>query len=223
MMEKSIMEISNYFAFDQNTPGIRKKFKKGEIIFNEDSPSTGLYFLISGIVKIYSLDDCGKEIILRLAGPGDILGYHFIFNSNVNQNSAKVISNSDFHYVEKKTLLGLNRSDNLIFDYIIGKIGQELLVYQDKSIDLVRKNVRERLASFFCYMAKHHSEVTNDKVKITVQLSREEIASMIGTANETAIRFISEFKEIGLIEEIDRSFKILEMDKMIKLAKPSYV
>ena len=57
----------------------------------------------------------------------------------------------------------------------------------------------------------------------TVQLSREEIASMIGTANETAIRFISEFKEIGLIEEIDRSFKILEMDKMIKLAKPSYV
>ncbi len=217
------MEISNHFAFDQNTPGTRRRYKKGEIIFSEDSPTTGLYFLISGIVKVYSLDECGKEIILRLAGPGDILGHHFIFNFNVNQNSAKVISNSDFHFIEKKTLLGMQRHDNHVFDYIIAKIGQELLTYQDKSIDLIKKNVRERLASFFCYMAKHHSETTNNKVKIIVQLSREEIASMIGTANETAIRFISEFKEIGLIEEVDRSFKIIDMDKMIKLAGPSHV
>lgn len=217
------METSNDFAFDQNTPGFKKKYKKGDIIYHEDTPSNGLYFVISGIIKVYNLDDNGKEIILRLAGPGDILGHHFIFHRYENQNSAKVISNSVCHYIEKKTLLEMNRLDNLNFDYIIAKIGEELLTYQDKSIDLVRKNVRERLASFFCYMAKHHSEIINNKISIKVQLSREEIASMIGTANETAIRFISEFKEIGLIEEIDRSFKIIEMDKMIKLARTSHI
>jgi CRP-like cAMP-binding protein len=67
-------------------------------------------------------------------------------------------------------------------------------------------------------MVKNHSDIKNDKIRIKVQLTREEIASMIGTANETAIRFISEFKDLGLVEEVDRHFHILEKDKIDKLA-----
>ncbi len=213
------MEVSsNNLSFDLNIPGQKKKFNKGEIIYHEETPSFGLYLVLSGIIKVYTSDDSGKEIILRLAGPGDIIGHHFLFKNITHIDSSKVIENSVCDFFDKKSLNEIQKSSPETFDYIIQKIGQELMIYQDKSIELIKKNVRERLASFFCYMVKNHSEIKNDKIRIKVQLTREEIASMIGTANETAIRFISEFKDLGLVEEVDRYFYILEKDKIEKLA-----
>ncbi len=210
--------ISNNLSLDLNIPGQKKKFTKGEIIYHEETPSYGLYVVNSGIIKVFTSDDSGKEIILRLAGPGDIIGHHFLFKNITHIDSSKVIENSICNFIDKKSLQEIQKNSPETFDYIIQKIGQELMIYQDKSIELIKKNVRERLASFFCYMVKHHSERKNEKTRIKVQLTREEIASMIGTANETAIRFISEFKELGLIEEIDRYFHILEKEKIEKLA-----
>jgi CRP/FNR family transcriptional regulator len=213
------MEVSsNNLSSDLNIPGQKKKFNRGEIIYHEDSPSYGLYLVNSGILKVYTSDDSGKEIILRLAGPGDIVGYHFLFKNMIHIDSSKVIENSVCNFIDKKTLQEIQKNSPETFDYIIQKIGQELMIYQDKSVELIKKNVRERLASFFCYMAKNHSEIKNQKIRIKVQLSREEIASMIGKANETAIRFISEFKDLGLVEEVDRFFLILEKEKIDKLA-----
>ena len=213
------MEVSsNNLSFDLNIPGQKKKFNKGEIIYHEETPSYGLYLVHSGIIKVYTSDDSGKEIILRLAGPGDIIGHHFLFKNISHIDSSKVIENSVCSFIDKKSLNEIQKSSSETFDYIIQKIGQELMIYQDKSIELIKKNVRERLASFFSYMVKNHSDIKNDKIRIKVQLTREEIASMIGTANETAIRFISEFKDLGLVEEVDRHFHILEKDKIDKLA-----
>ncbi len=213
------MEVSsNNLSFDLKIPGQKKKFNKGEIIYHEETPSYGLYIVHSGIIKVYTSDDSGKEIILRLAGPGDIIGHHFLFKNITHIDSSKVIENSVCDFIDKKSLNEIQKNSPETFDYIIQKIGQELMIYQDKSIELIKKNVRERLASFFCYMVKNHSEIKNYKIRIKVQLTREEIASMIGTANETAIRFISEFKDLGLVEEVDRHFYILEKDKIDKLA-----
>lgn len=207
----------NHFL-EENQLGQRKNFKKGEIIFHEDTPSCGLYYIIKGIIKIYITDESGREIILRLAGPGDIIGHQFIFRNKNHTESSKAVEHSSCIFIEKNSLFEYQKKNHEAIEYLILKVGEEIRNYQLKNIELINKNVRERLACHFINMSNHHGDRINDKIKIKVQLSREEIASIIGTASETAIRFISEFKELGLIEEIDRFFYILKEGEILELS-----
>jgi len=198
---------------------IQRVYRKGEILYYENTPSLGLYSIRSGTVKIYTRDKTGKEIILKLATAGDMFGYGHFMGEKIHMDSAKAIEDTECDFINASELKLLMEQDAEFAESLFSMMGKELKDSQKKCKDLIRKNVRERLASYFDYMVKNHSEVTDGKIKIRVQLSREEIASIIGTASETAIRFISEFKEMGLIVEEDKYFHILKPDELISIGR----
>lgn len=197
----------------------KKTYKKGDIIYYEETLSYGVFYLGRGTVKIFTQDSNGREVILRLASKGDLLGHGFLLGEKNHRNSAKAIVETDCYFIEGRQFKDLLQNRPELSAMTMRKIGNELTIFQNRCVDLMKKNVRERLASYFCYMAGHHSIRRDQDLKITLQLSREEIASMIGTASETAIRFISEFKELGLISEEDRYFHVRNIEKLQNIGR----
>lgn len=210
--------IQHYQTNQENLSNI-KVYKKGDVIYNEDTPSFGLYYISQGTVKVFMTDRNGREVILRLASKGDIFGHGYLFGERNHKDSAKAMEETHCHFLDGNDFQALMMKNPSLGVEIMKKIGKELNSAQSRCVDLIKKNVRERLACYFHYMAKNHSEQNEKGTRINLQLSREEIASIIGTANETAIRFISEFKEMGLIQEEDRFFHILDHDRIASIGR----
>lgn len=214
-MEQMILDTQ----FESETVSNKRLYKKGEIIYYEDTPTFGFYYIKSGTVKIFSSDNVGKEVILRLATEGDIFGHGNLLGYKNHQNSAQAVEETVCHFIDAHVFQNLMMKNPGLMVMVMKKVGKELSHIQDRCVDLMKKNVRERLASYFHYMTTYHSETTDQGMKIRVHLSREEIASIIGTAHETAIRFIGEFKEMGLIREEDRVFYILDRERLQSIGR----
>jgi CRP-like cAMP-binding protein len=212
-------QVKNDYAFKNLTSMNHKLYQKGKILYHEETPSSGIYLIISGTVKLYHTDRNGREVILRLARRGDILGYEYLFGKNGHSASAKAVEESVCQFIEGNEFQALMANNPAIHMMIIKKLNEELCLFQNRCLELIKKNVRERLANYFHYMAEHHGEIHEKGIRIRIQLSREEIASLIGTANETTIRFISEFKELGLVFEEDRIFYITDKERLAQIAK----
>ncbi|WPU66894.1 Crp/Fnr family transcriptional regulator [Peredibacter starrii] len=189
-------------------------YRKGETIYHEGTSSFGIYLIKQGHVKIFTNGIEGKEHILRLATGGDILGHRSLFKCKMNLESAKALEDTECYFVEHKTIEDLFiKNPELAIDTLL-RLSHELDEALNRNSVLVKKNVRERMAEYFLTMDKLYGE--NHCIRL--HLSREEIASMIGTANETAIRVISDFKEQGLITEIDKTFYLKDTEKLKLIA-----
>ncbi len=212
-------QIIQHYQMGQQNVANNRVYKKGDVIYNEATPSFGLYYISQGTVKAFMTDRNGREVILRLASKGDIFGHGYLFGERNHKDSAKAMEETHCHFLDGNDFQSLMSKNPGLGVEIMRKIGKELNLAQSRCVDLIKKNVRERLACYFHYMAKNHSEQNDKGTRIKLQLSREEIASIIGTANETAIRFISEFKEMGLIQEEDRFFHILDHDRIASIGR----
>lgn len=212
-------QLIHDYPFKNESTTNQKLYRKGDVIYFHNTPSFGFYYVVKGTVKIYSTDPSGRETILRLARRGDIIGHEFILGEKVHTDSAKALEDTTCQFMEGEEFQILMVNNPSMAMMIMKKMQEELNLIQNRCVELIKKNVRERLASYFFYMAQYHSDHDERGIRIRIQLSREEIASLIGTANETAIRFISEFKELKLIEEEDRVFHILDMERLAQIAK----
>ena len=203
---------------ETNIHAINHLYKKGETIFHEGTPSSGIYCLDEGMVKVFKTEDDGREIILRLAGSGDFIGHTCISGSKLHINSAIAIEDTLCCFFEVNQFLSMLETNPVFMRNVLDKVENELGEAHYRSVNFIRKSVRERLAVYFISMATAYGEICDEGIRISIRLSREEIASYIGTAHETAIRFISEFKSLGLIREEQKYFYVLNSEEMEKLA-----
>lgn len=191
-------------------------YRKGEIIFHQDTPCFGLHCIQSGSVKLFTQEEDGKEIINRLARPGDFIGHSSALGNKTYIECAKVLEDTTCCFIETnhfKTFL--DTSPELLSDFL-KSMSLEMAEASSRHADLIRKSVKARLASYLIKMAEG-SISEEEKSQFTHHLSREEMASYIGSAHETVIRCLSEFKELGYIEEENRSFTILNKERLIHL------
>lgn len=190
-------------------------FNRGEIIFHQESPCLGIFCIESGSVKLYSQEEDGREIINKLQNGGDILGHTGLFGKQQYIESAKALEPTKCCFIDSACMKELlAKSSTLTMDLIL-KMSEDLIESNTKTADMVRKNVRERLATYLLKMSESSGEDQNFKL----QLSREEMASLLGTAHETIIRCISEFKELGYIAEKNRILYILKKDSLQALGR----
>jgi CRP-like cAMP-binding protein len=222
-----MLNIFRSFLINEYTPmdnfikdfKIHRVYKKGEILYYENTPSLGLYCISEGTVKVYSTDDKGREMIKRLSTTGDIFGYGHLLGDKTHRDAARALEETQCYFIDVRSLEELLEKNNEFSARLMKEIGKELAYSQMKCLSLMRKNVRERLAWHFHYMGTHHGVEEAGKIRIKLQLSRDEIASLIGTASETAIRFISEFKEMGILKEEDRYFEIIDSHRLMKIGR----
>jgi len=186
-----------------------RKYKKGEILYQEGHRIHGVYFIESGIVKIFKTGFDGKEQIIMFGKEGDIIGYRSVLANELACTTAKVIDEGLHCFIPANLLLQLVK-ENPSFSYEIMKLACKELADANQYItDLAQKSVRERLADILLHLVEKFE--LDDENNLKISLTREELANIVGTATESVIRLLSDFKHSGLIDLQGRKIKILDM------------
>ncbi len=187
-----------------------RRFKKGETLYHEGRRINGVYCINSGIVKIFKTGFDGKEQILMFARKGDIIGYRSVLANELACTTAKMIEDGLLCFIPADLLLEFVKN-NTSFSYEIMKMACKELGSANQYItDLAQKSVRERLAEILLHLADKFG--INEDNLLNIILTREELANIVGTATESVIRLLSEFKHSGLIELQGRKIRILDKE-----------
>jgi CRP/FNR family transcriptional regulator len=192
-------------------------YKKGQVVFNPGAYPHGIYCVKEGKIKIFRLGDEGKEQIVRLAKGGDILGYRALLSGDRYSSGAEVLEDSKICFIPQKAFLNLIEGNGVLSMQLMKLLSQDLKNAEHKMIDLAQKPVRERVAEALLYLKSTYG-LEEDGVTLSVSMSREDIANIVGTATETAIRLLSEFKNDQMIALHGKKISILNHEQLVKAA-----
>jgi CRP/FNR family transcriptional regulator, polysaccharide utilization system transcription regulator len=176
-------------------------YKKGEVVFRIGNMPHGLFFIKSGKVKTFKYRGDGKEQILTIAGKGRFLGYKDLLAGRRYTSGAIAIEDSLIVYIPNRDFLDLIKSDE-VSDYFTSLLCQDLIDVEEKMVSMAHKSVRGRLAESLLNLNVIYKETG-------IELTREELANLVGTAKETVSRLLSEFKADKLIQIEGRSIEVL--------------
>lgn len=198
------------------TPDSVQAYKKGELLYEEGTRIKGCYFIYSGIIKIYQTGQEGKEQIIKFDQEGDIFGFRSVIRHESACTSAKTLSDCILGYISDKNLLNLLKN-NPGFAYDMVQIACKELGDANRYIrDIAQKSVKERLAEILLLIADEFGIETDGTLKLSI--TREELSNFVGTATETVIRLLSDYKAENLVEAKGRKIKLLNLEKMKTIA-----
>ncbi|MBI9056647.1 MAG: Crp/Fnr family transcriptional regulator [Labilibaculum sp.] len=190
-------------------------FKRGSVIYSEGDSAKGCYFLFSGVLKVFKTGIEGKEQIIKFAKPGNLIGFRSVLSKERACTSAKVIEDTIVCFIPGNVLTKLIRENSDFAMELMEITCKELDEANDYITDIAQKTVRERLAEILVHLESTFGLTEDNTLKIA--LTREELANMVGTATESVIRLLSEFKSDKLIELNGRKIKILNSKALKKV------
>lgn len=190
-------------------------YKRGSVIYAEGDSAKGCYFLFSGVLKVFKTGIEGKEQIIKFAKPGNLIGFRSVLSKERACTSAKVIEDATVCFIPGNVLTKLIRENSEFAMELMEITCKELDEANDYITDIAQKTVRERLAEILVHLESTFGLTEDNTLKIA--LTREELANMVGTATESVIRLLSEFKSDKLIELNGRKIKILNSKALRKV------
>lgn len=192
-------------------------YKRGSVIYKERNTIRGVYCVNKGIVKIFKTGVDGREKIIRFAQKGDIIGYRSTLTHELACTTAKVIEDAVLCFIPTNHFNELVKNNTKFSNEVLQISLRELGDANKFIIDIAQKTVRERLAEILVLL-KDTFELDKEGF-LQVSLTREELANLVGTATESVIRLLSEFKTDKYIELNGRKIRILQLDSLKKLAR----
>lgn len=192
-----------------------KNFKKKEIIFNEGSTPNYLYFLSKGKVKTHQNHEYGKEFITNLYKEGDFFGYVALLEEKPFNETAEALEDSEILLIPKDDFYSLIYSNAHVMKRFIKMLSDNIIEKENMLVNLAYSSVRKRVANALVVLADRYAN-KND-VKMAISFSREDLANIVGTATESLIRTLSDFKDEKLLEVKGSNITILNYDKLKNL------
>lgn len=191
--------------------------KKGEPIFEEGETINGIYCIKDGVCKLTKLSANGKDQIVKLVKSGELLGQRSMISDEAANLSAVALEDMQVCFVPKKEVLDFFNGNNQFSMNVMKTICGDLKEADDHMVSMAQKSVKERLAETILFLDDNFGR--NEDGTLKVQLSREELAGMIGTATESCIRLLSEFNKNNYIELIGKKIKIVDKNKLKRLSE----
>ncbi|MBE0390471.1 CRP-like cAMP-binding protein [Flavobacterium sp. 7E] len=193
------------------------KIKKGETIFTEGENVNGIFCIKDGVSKLSKLSQNGKEQIIKLVTKGELLGQRSMISDEPVNLSAVALEDMEVCYIPKTDVMGFFDTNNEFSMNVMKNICGDLKDSETHTVSMAQKTVKERLAETLIYLESTFGK--NEDGSLHIQLTRDELAGMIGTATESCIRLLSDFKKLGLIDLSGKKITILELNKLKKLAE----
>lgn len=189
--------------------------KKGEPIFEEGEVTNGIYCIKDGVCKLSKLSDNGKDQIVKLVKPGELLGQRSMISDEPANLSAVALEDMEVCFIPRSEVMQFFTQNNQFSMNVMKTICDDLKDADDHMVNMAQKTVRQRLAETLIYLEDTFGK--NDDGTLRIQLSREELAGMIGTATESCIRLLSELNKSEYIELIGKKIKLLDKNKLKRL------
>ena len=189
-----------------------KTYKKRDTLFMEGDPAHTLYFIQSGSVKTYKTTESGKCLVTGILSSGQFVGQLSLLNNTGTYiDTATVLEEAEVLEIPKKDFITLVYGDKLISSKFISMISNDLIDIQEKLVSMAFSTVRQRLAKVLLDLYNKGTR-TNSEFK-GIDISREDLAGLMGTATETAIRMLTDFKDEELVTIAERRRIIIENKK----------
>lgn len=189
--------------------------KKGDPIFGEGEVTNGIYCVKEGVCKLSKLSDNGKDQIVKLVKPGELLGQRSMISDEPANLSAVALEDMEVCFIPKSEVMQFFTQNNQFSMNVMRTICDDLKGADDHMVNMAQKTVRQRLAETLIYLEDTFGK--NEDGTLHIQLSREELAGMIGTATESCIRLLSELNKSEYIELIGKKIKLLDKNKLKRL------
>lgn len=193
----------------------QREFKRGQYIFWEGDPAHCLYVIKEGKVKIVKHSTSGKEMVLEIVTPGDICGGGAIF-SETHPASAKAAEKTITFSISQQSLFGLLAKYQSLAQGIIIYLGEKLMKAHEMIMALASSKVDKRIAALLLGLSEKHGSPIPQGVKINIRLTRQDIADIVGTTVETAIRVMSKLKKQGLIASDSKKIILIDKERLKK-------
>ena len=194
-----------------------KKIKKGEPLFEEGDKLKGVYCVREGVSKLSKLSANGKDQIVKLASKGEVMGQRSVISEESANLSAIAVNDMEVCFIPKEAIVNtLHKNPDFTFE-VLRHMAHDLREADDVIVNMSQKTVKQRIAEAFLYLKNNFGEDKNGFLALT--LSREDIANVVGTATESCIRIISEFKKEGMLKGSGKKLGIADEKKLRDLAE----
>lgn len=193
---------------------VEKNYRKGAIIFMEGDPGDAFYFIKSGKVKVFKNTIDGRELIFTILSQGNVFAEVALFNDINYPASAEVLEDASIGMIRNEDLENLIRLNTEIALQIIKVLSRKLYDSQQKVKELALGDTYSRIAQTLMKLALNHGVQTAEGIELALDISRQELAAMTGTARETVSRALSQFKKEGSITMNRRKIIIKDMKKL---------
>jgi CRP-like cAMP-binding protein len=189
-----------------------KLYKKKEIIFSEGNHPGGVFFINKGKVKTFKSNEDGKEYITGLFKEGDFIGYTAILEDSNFTESAAALEEAEVCLIQRQDFLALLYSNREVANKFIKLLSDNLVEKEDRLLSLAYNSVRKRVAEALLMLRERYKEQNKDE--FSIHISREDLSNIVGTATESLIRTLSDFKDEGLIELKAGQVRIVDPRKL---------
>jgi CRP/FNR family cyclic AMP-dependent transcriptional regulator len=174
-----------------------RKYNKRDIIFHEGDQASALYFVADGKVKTFKINEDGKEFVTGLHGPGDFIGYVALLTEKSYEWSAMALEDCELCIIPKADFISLVHRNQDVSVRFIKLLSNKLIDKEKQLIDLAYNSVRQRVAEALLQLCNKYRDQKSGS--FSMNIPRNDLASLVGTATESLIRSLSDFKEEGII------------------------
>jgi DNA-binding response OmpR family regulator len=218
-----IKEINQFFDEIYSHEGMESfskdrsvvKLNKKEFVFMEGDVANTLYYVQKGTIKTYKTNESGKCLVTGIFGPGQFIGQlSLLTEGGTYRDSAEIIEKAEIFEIPKTDFITLLYGDKLISNKFITMISNNLVDLQEKLLNMAFASVKQRLAKVLLDLYKN--EINNNVDTEGINISRVDLAGLVGTATETTIRMLTNFKDEGLITIGPRRRIIIEDKKSLE-------
>lgn len=191
---------------------ITKFIKKGDVIFDEGDILNGIYCVREGVCKMTKLSKNGKDQVVKLVIKGGMMGQRTIVSGQSSNLKAVAINDMQVCFIPKQEILhDLHTNVDFSMD-VLKRMALDLKNADNSIVDMAQKSVKQRLAETLIYVNNKFGIDNNGYLSLT--LSRDDYASIVGTATESAIRILSQFKKELLISTKGKQIKIENLEAL---------
>ena len=196
---------------------VSKSIKKGDSIFEEGEKLKGVFCVRNGISKLSKMSDNGKDTIIKIATRGEVLGQRSVISQEKTNLSAVAVNDMEVCFIPKIHLLDSIHENPSFAKEILLQMAKDLKFADNVIVNIAQKTVKQRLAEVILYLNENFGVDADGFIAIT--LTREDIANIVGTAKETCIRTLTNFKKENWIVTKSKRIKIEDQNALRKLAE----
>ena len=183
-----------------------RHFRKKDVVFKEGEMPRWLYFVESGQVKIFKTSEDGRELIVKIAKAGDFLGYLALLKNDYYPESASSLDDAVIRLIPKDDFQTLVTGNRDVASSFLKMLASHVAEREQQLLDLAYNSVRRRAATALIYLYNQGNR--------EIHLLREDLAALAGTAKETLIRTLTDFKNENLIEIKEGVIFITQIEKL---------
>ena len=187
-----------------------KPIKKKEIIFREGNLPRYLYYIDNGKIKTYRINEYGREYITKIYNKGAFFGFESLIKGGKYSENAAAIEDSELRLIPKEDFFTLLYGNRDFAARFIKILANNVLEQEEQLLSLAYNSIRKRVAEALI-------QLCNQQRDTSIKILREDLANIVGTAKESVIRTLSDFKSEGLINIQNGKIYILQKEKLMTM------